>query len=558
MVLLHPYFYVICVLFNPLAYQRRYDLHRAFEKHIRKFGVQLVTVELAFNNQSFVFTDPANPNHIQLKTEDYLWYKENLINIALSRLPDDCQYVAWIDADIEFSNENLIYDTISQLETNNVVQLFEYANFLGPNDQLLRIDTGFGWSYATDQPYYSRSYIPFKIFDAENTQNRTTNTTSESAIRQPVHNTSQIIDTKTRSKLPVIKDDLYESSPRPNPPPSLAVPSSGGCCIIVSNDPFTGEETTKSNKQKDQSCAKTQSSNDCPVDTKTRIKSSVIIDHLYESSPRPNPSSPRSSSDPSPPRSPCCIIVSNDPVTGDETKLSKNEKEENSAKTQSSNDCPVDTKTRIKSSVIIDHLYESSPRPNPSSPRSSSDPSPPRSPCCIIVSNESPKPNAPNLQRTNSFVYWHPGYAWAAKKSTLLKINGLFDKAILGASDRLMAYAFVGKIEDSLPANSSETYRDELYRWGKLVDQHVAKRVGFVNGTIRHFWHGSRNDRQYVHREKILQSAPVPYDPTKMLFYDENKLIRFRPESKQFFFNSIKNYFNNRREDNFVTIGSLI
>ncbi len=150
------------------------------------------------------------------------------------------------------------------------------------------------------------------------------------------------------------------------------------------------------------------------------------------------------------------------------------------------------------------------------------------------------------------------GYAWAAKKSTLLKINGLFDKAILGTSDRLMAYAFIGKIEDSLPVNSSEHYRNELYEWSKLVDRHIDKKVGFVNGTISHYWHGSRTDRQYVKREHILQSSPSPYEPTKTLYYDENMLLHFKPENKEYYLNSIKNYFANRREDNLITIGSLI
>ncbi len=256
-------------------------------------------------------------NLIKLRTDDYLWYKENLINIALDRLPDDCQYVAWIDGDIEFSNENLIYDTISKLETHNVVQMFEYANFLGPDSQVLRIDTGFGWSYSTGQPYYSRSYMPFKILrdDTSNQKNTT------AGVPQTAANEKSLVDTEVRVKYPVITDDLYGSSPRPIPstptPRPDPTPPKSPCCTIVSKEPSGRMQLPFQSATNNEPCPKTQHCDTCPVNTKVRVKYPVITDNLYGSSPRPSPSAPTPRSDPTPPKSPCCIIVSNEPNVGE-------------------------------------------------------------------------------------------------------------------------------------------------------------------------------------------------------------------------------------------------
>lgn len=101
---------VITVIFNPVKYASRYEHYDNFARHMRASGVNLYTVECIFPSttrfglpkQNFEITQPNNHQHIQLAAPSILWMKENLINIAVNRLPAHVEYIAWIDADIEF------------------------------------------------------------------------------------------------------------------------------------------------------------------------------------------------------------------------------------------------------------------------------------------------------------------------------------------------------------------------------------------------------------------------------------------------------------------------
>ena len=103
-------FAVITVIFNPVGYKSRYNHYRKFEAHMAQSGVQLYTVECIFESttrfglpaQKFEVTRAGEHRHIQLRAPSILWMKENLINVAIQRLPSHIEYVAWIDGDIEF------------------------------------------------------------------------------------------------------------------------------------------------------------------------------------------------------------------------------------------------------------------------------------------------------------------------------------------------------------------------------------------------------------------------------------------------------------------------
>jgi len=140
--------YVVTCVFNPESYQSRYKLYRNFAQYIGKFAnVELYTVELTFEDQEFAVTVSDDPRHIQLKTSEVMWYKENLLNIGISRLPADARYIAWIDADIEFSNPNWVEDTCRALDQHAFVQMFRDANDLGPNGEVISHEKSFVYKW---------------------------------------------------------------------------------------------------------------------------------------------------------------------------------------------------------------------------------------------------------------------------------------------------------------------------------------------------------------------------------------------------------------------------
>ena len=147
--------YVITSVFNPAEYKIRYKLFFDFEDYMSRFpNVVLKVVELAISDQPFVVTQSDNQNHIQLKTNDVLWYKENLINIGIKSLPSDAKYVCWIDADIAFSNSDWVRDTIDALKQYKFVQMFDTCDSLGPKGEILQSDRSFvyNWFHKLDTP----------------------------------------------------------------------------------------------------------------------------------------------------------------------------------------------------------------------------------------------------------------------------------------------------------------------------------------------------------------------------------------------------------------------
>jgi len=107
-----------------------------FREHMEKLGVTLHVVEVVLNTAPFEVTTSDNVLHTQLRAKYELFRKENVINIAIRRalenFKDDIQFIAWIDADVQFVNENVVQETIDQLHRHKVVQMWTRAIDLDP------------------------------------------------------------------------------------------------------------------------------------------------------------------------------------------------------------------------------------------------------------------------------------------------------------------------------------------------------------------------------------------------------------------------------------------
>lgn len=145
-------FYVISVISNPVRYTSRYELYFKFEKHMKESGVKLLTVELQQGDRAFQVTDASNPMHLQLRTFDEIWHKENMINLGIARLPRDWEYCAWVDSDVEFTRRDWALETVQKLQHNYFVQMFQNAIDLGPSGETLAVHNGFVWSYLQGKP----------------------------------------------------------------------------------------------------------------------------------------------------------------------------------------------------------------------------------------------------------------------------------------------------------------------------------------------------------------------------------------------------------------------
>lgn len=130
--------YVVTAIFNPMQFQSRAKLYAAFATHMANTGAKLFTVEAAFGDHPHEVTSPSNPMHLQLRTSQVLWHKERMLNLGINRvvaLFPDAKYIAWIDADVTFSNPNWVFDATHALMHYSVIQPFATAVDLGPRGE---------------------------------------------------------------------------------------------------------------------------------------------------------------------------------------------------------------------------------------------------------------------------------------------------------------------------------------------------------------------------------------------------------------------------------------
>jgi hypothetical protein len=115
--------HVITMISNSARYHSRYRLFREFqERMLRTANVKLYVAEIAFGDREFEVTQASNPLHLQLRTNQEIWHKENALNLVERLLPIDWKYLAWVDADITFLNDNWAQETMHALQHHHLVQ----------------------------------------------------------------------------------------------------------------------------------------------------------------------------------------------------------------------------------------------------------------------------------------------------------------------------------------------------------------------------------------------------------------------------------------------------
>lgn len=140
----------IAAYFNPCRYKSRLENYERFRQNLQ---TPLLTVELAFDGEFEVASESADLL-IQLRGGDVMWQKERLLNIALQRLPPECEAVAWLDSDVVFSRPDWPRAAMQALEHWPLIQPFSTArDLLDPSSGALGASApAFAASYARGVP----------------------------------------------------------------------------------------------------------------------------------------------------------------------------------------------------------------------------------------------------------------------------------------------------------------------------------------------------------------------------------------------------------------------
>jgi hypothetical protein len=160
--------HVISVISNPVRYESRIRLFKEFIHHMEASGVTLHVVEAVHRNRQ---PSIHYKNKINVRADDEIWLKENLINIGARQVPADAGYIGWVDADIHFYRHDWAIETLERLQNYPVVQPFSHVVDLGPNKEILQNHCSFAfchnegythgaWTYGKS-PYWHPGYSFF-------------------------------------------------------------------------------------------------------------------------------------------------------------------------------------------------------------------------------------------------------------------------------------------------------------------------------------------------------------------------------------------------------------
>jgi hypothetical protein len=133
-------------------------------------------------------------------------------------------------------------------------------------------------------------------------------------------------------------------------------------------------------------------------------------------------------------------------------------------------------------------------------------------------------------------LHGHVGFAWGARRELLEQVP-LYDKALIGGADHIIAHAAVGEVKHKCIINAFVDNIDEIIDWSKKFYNVARGKVGYVAGDLYHIWHGDINKREYLKRIKDFTPETKSIDKK-----DKNGLYITHKEDHKY----IKNYFRQR------------
>lgn len=150
--------HVVTSLFNPWRYQTRGQHYQRFRNHVKNTKMcELYVGELAFGRRPFEYTsghhaviDDGETHEFQFRTDQELWHKERMLNRLVQELPNDWEYMAWVDADLQFARDDWALETVHLLQHYDVVQMFSHSQNLDSHFGVHRMEEprlGFVYSW---------------------------------------------------------------------------------------------------------------------------------------------------------------------------------------------------------------------------------------------------------------------------------------------------------------------------------------------------------------------------------------------------------------------------
>lgn len=156
--------HVIGVIENPMRYHSRYRLFREwYAAMLATANVKVYIVEIAYGDRHFEVTDSANPQHLQLHSNQPIWHKESMQNLAVKKLlPADWKYLATIDCDVFFDHDGWALESIHQMQDYSVIQPWSDCVDLGFRGRVLKHFKSFCFQHQLGVPKQTHPSQPYE------------------------------------------------------------------------------------------------------------------------------------------------------------------------------------------------------------------------------------------------------------------------------------------------------------------------------------------------------------------------------------------------------------
>lgn len=137
---------IIACYFNPQGNPYRLTAFNKFYDSIKHLNHRIVECVIGDTQAELPETEFITRIH----TPSLLWHKESLLNKIVSELPQEFKYVFWLDTDVIFTNKKWLLDSVESLQTNNIMQPFEYCVHLDQDQTEPSFDLDFERTYVGD------------------------------------------------------------------------------------------------------------------------------------------------------------------------------------------------------------------------------------------------------------------------------------------------------------------------------------------------------------------------------------------------------------------------
>jgi len=146
---------VTCVA-NPLGWASRVALAKAaVASWLKEPNITVYLTECLYGSDTNYELASLASNrvvHIGVRATTAAWTKENLLNIAVAKMPPVAQKIAFLDADVTFRQGGWAARALAALNLYPVIQPWTQALDLGPNDEVMSVHTSFASVWHAGKP----------------------------------------------------------------------------------------------------------------------------------------------------------------------------------------------------------------------------------------------------------------------------------------------------------------------------------------------------------------------------------------------------------------------